>query len=96
MVAEELGRGLADATFLGPTMEADLCRLAGAPASVSPRTVALTADLSGPATAADGFAPAGAVAVDARGATTSLLLVSVDGGYAIGEVPLGKRRLAST
>ena len=33
VVAEELGRGLADTPYLGPTMAADLRRLAGAPAS---------------------------------------------------------------
>ena len=32
IVAEELGRGLADAPFLGPTLAAELRRLAGAPA----------------------------------------------------------------
>ena len=32
VVAEELGRGLADAAFLGPTLAAELRRLAGAPA----------------------------------------------------------------
>ena len=31
LVAEELGRGLADAPFLGPTLAAELRRLAGAP-----------------------------------------------------------------
>ena len=32
IVAEELGRGLADTPFLGPTLAAELRRLAGAPA----------------------------------------------------------------
>ena len=33
IVAEELGRGAADASFLGPTLAAELRRLAGAPPS---------------------------------------------------------------
>ena len=41
LVAEELGRGLADAAFLGPTLAAELRRLAGAPPATAPETVAL-------------------------------------------------------
>ena len=69
IVAEELGRGLADAAFLGPTLAAELRRLAGAPAGHRgrdgrahrrprrrwPRSPTATL-------------PAGAVAIDARGA----------------------------
>ena len=40
IVAEELGRGLADAPFLGATMAAELRRLAGAPPATEPETVA--------------------------------------------------------
>ena len=40
LVAEELGRGLADAAFLGPTLAAELRRLAGAPVATAPETVA--------------------------------------------------------
>jgi alkylation response protein AidB-like acyl-CoA dehydrogenase len=43
IVAEELGRGLADATFIGPTLAADLRRLIGAPATAHLETVALDA-----------------------------------------------------
>ena len=46
IVAEELGRGLVDAPFLGPTLAAELRRRAGAPAAAEAETVALTADLS--------------------------------------------------
>ncbi len=41
IVAEELGRGLADVAFLGPTLAADLRRLSGAPAATGRETVAL-------------------------------------------------------
>ena len=41
IVAEELGRGLADAPFVGPTLAAELRRLAGAPAASDGETVVL-------------------------------------------------------
>ena len=56
VVAEELGRGLVDAPFLGATMAAELRRLAGAPPATEPETVALRADLADVAVVAgDGF-----------------------------------------
>ncbi len=67
IVAEELSRGLADAPFLGPTLAAELRRLADVPASNGRETVALTPDLSAlaaPATAA--------VAIDSGSATSAL------------------------
>ena len=45
LVAEELGRGLADTAFLGATLAAELRRRAGAPAAGAPETVAFRADL---------------------------------------------------
>lgn len=88
IVAEELGRGLADAAFLGPTLAADLRRLAGATPSASRETVALVPDLSAPAGATgDGPGP-GAVAIDARGSTAALVLLPVAGGHALAEVAL--------
>jgi alkylation response protein AidB-like acyl-CoA dehydrogenase len=83
LVAEELARGLADAAFLGPTLAAELRRLAGAPPASSPETVALTPDLAGFAGTADG-----AVAVDAQGAVAALLLVPDWDGYALARVDL--------
>ena len=80
ILAEELGRGLADTAFLGPTLAAELRRLAGAPPATSPETVALVPDLSALADAADG------VAVDAQAAATALVLVPVDGGHILGQV----------
>ncbi len=47
IVAEELGRGLADAPFLGATLAAELRRLAGAPPATEPETIALREDLQG-------------------------------------------------
>ncbi|HEY5886996.1 MAG TPA: hypothetical protein VIT24_04670, partial [Acidimicrobiales bacterium] len=41
IVAEELGRRLADTPFLGTTLAAELRRLAGAPPATTPETVAL-------------------------------------------------------
>ena len=74
VVAEELGRGLADTPFLGPTLAAELRRLAGAAPGDAGETVALVPDLSSLARAVGGASPA-AVAVDARGAARALLLV---------------------
>ena len=58
IVAEELARGLADAPFLGPTLAAELRRLASVPAAVAAETVA----------------PDGVAAIDAAGAEGTLLL----------------------
>jgi alkylation response protein AidB-like acyl-CoA dehydrogenase len=88
IIAEEMGRGLADASFLGPTLAVELRRLGGAPPSTTLETVALLPDLSGPARAADGALPSGAVAIDARNATHALVLVPAAGAYTIAQVPL--------
>jgi alkylation response protein AidB-like acyl-CoA dehydrogenase len=75
IVAEELGRGVADAAFMGPTLAADLRRLVGAAGATATETVALSADLG----ALDGH-----VAVDAAGATAALSLA----GSEIVQVPV--------
>jgi len=69
IVAEELGRGLADAPFVGPTLAADLRRHAGA-ASCDGETVVLDAALGGLALETDDRA----VAVDAQRSATGLTL----------------------
>src|SRR3569623_2021373 len=46
IVAEELGRGLADVAFIGPALAADLRRLARAPGADAAETIATTPDLS--------------------------------------------------
>src|SRR6476469_1012733 len=67
IVAEELARGLADVSFIGPTLAADLRRATGAPASIAFETVLLTTDLAAPASAEKG-----GVAVDAANIATAL------------------------
>lgn len=93
IVAEELGRGVADAAFVGPTMAAELRRLVGAPAATSAETVALLPDLSGPALSGpDGEALAGrAVAIDSVNARAALVLVPVAGRYTLASVALAGR-----
>jgi alkylation response protein AidB-like acyl-CoA dehydrogenase len=88
VVAEELGRGVADAAYLGPALAADLRRLAGAPAATGTETVAFLADLSVPAQVDGGSLTANAVAVDAAGAVTALVLVPAAGGFTLAEVAL--------
>ncbi len=58
IVAEELACGLADAAFVGPTLAAELRRLAGAVPATAKETVALTGDLG---------ALGSSVAIDAAG-----------------------------
>ena len=96
IVAEELGRGLADTAFLGPTLAAELRRRAGAPDAVAPETVALRHDLSAPTCAVDGELPTGAVAIDARGATSALVLMPDGAGYAWAPSRSTGRQPAST
>jgi alkylation response protein AidB-like acyl-CoA dehydrogenase len=88
IVAEELGRGLGDVAFLGPTLAAELRRLSGAPATTARETVALGEGLAEPACVVDGLVAAGAVAIDAAAATSALVLVAGPGGYAVGAVPI--------
>jgi alkylation response protein AidB-like acyl-CoA dehydrogenase len=95
IVAEELGRGLADTPFLGPTLAAELRRLAGAPPATGSETVALSPDLTALADGTD----EGAVAVDTQGATAALLLVATPtGGHAAARVllPEGDARVDLT
>jgi hypothetical protein len=74
LIAEELGRGLADVPFLGRILAGELRRMVGAPASRSIETVAFTPDLLSLADAAGDAASS--VAVDAHGSTRALLLSS--------------------
>jgi alkylation response protein AidB-like acyl-CoA dehydrogenase len=84
IVAEQLGQGLADVAFLGPTLAAELRRLAGAPPGTSRETVALGPDLSAPTSAAG----PGVVAVDAQGSASALVLVPAARGHAVARVLL--------
>jgi hypothetical protein len=88
LLAEELGRGLADVSFLGPTLAAELRRVAGAPAAPSVETVGLDAGLGSPVQAAGpGSSPM--VAVDTLGCEWALSLVPDSGGYRLARVELG-------
>jgi len=88
IVAEELGRGLADAPFLGPTLAAELRRLVDAPASTAAETVVLAPSLSELAVAADGVVADGVVAIDARGADSGLVLTPRGDGFVVVAVAL--------
>jgi alkylation response protein AidB-like acyl-CoA dehydrogenase len=88
IVAEELGRRLADTPFLGPTLAAELRRLAGAPPATTAETVALSADLSALAADTDGTVPPRAVAIDAQGASSALVLLADGDGHGLGTVDL--------
>jgi hypothetical protein len=87
LVAEELGRGLADAPFVGPTLAAELRRQAGAPPARAAETVALTSDLASVACLA-GPTAGGGVAVDAQGASLALALSPASGGHTLVQVPV--------
>jgi alkylation response protein AidB-like acyl-CoA dehydrogenase len=85
IIAEELGRGLADTAFLGPTLAAELRRLAGAPPSAGPESVVLVSDLS----AVAGPPASNAVVVDSAGAASALYLQPRAGGWKLAEAAIG-------
>jgi hypothetical protein len=88
LVAAELGQGLADTQFVGPTLAAELRRLVGAPPATEPETVAVMEDLSLPAKATDGVLPSNMVAIDAQGAQRALVLDAFGSPYVAGSVEL--------
>jgi Acyl-CoA dehydrogenase, C-terminal domain len=88
IVAEELGRGLADAPFLGATLAAELRRLAGAPPASEPETVVLGENLGHLARVTGGQLGEGSLAPDAAAASSGLVLVAGPGGGAVGSVGL--------
>ena len=87
IVAEALGRGLADVSFFGPTMASELRRMAGVPPSTAMETVALSADLSSIAYSVDGEVPP-SVAVDVQGSDRSILLVAESEGHRVAQLVL--------
>jgi alkylation response protein AidB-like acyl-CoA dehydrogenase len=87
IVAEELGRGLGDVSFLGPTLAADLRRLAGAPPSSSVETVALAIDLSSLACTVNDDTQS-AVAIDVQGSSRALLLLPGSAGHILAQTDL--------
>lgn len=76
VVAEGLARGAADVAFLGPTLAAELRRLAGATDAEADESVALTPDL---AELADGTGPA--VAIDGTRVAAALAAVPEGDGW---------------
>ena len=88
IVAEELGRGLADISFVGPTLATELRRMAGAPPSAEVETVVLTDDLLSLARVVDGRVPSG-VAVDVQGSTRALVLAPGPDGNHLASMELG-------
>ena len=88
LIAAELARGLADAAFLGPTLAAELRRLAGAPPATSPETVALTPGLTQLAVVPDEDTACGSLAIDALGSSSALVLISGPAGYDLATVPV--------
>lgn len=88
IVAEEMGRRLADTPFLGPTLAAELRRRAGAPPGPTAETVALRPDLSALALGPDVARPEGVVAIDALGASSALVLLVDGDGHRLGTVDL--------
>jgi alkylation response protein AidB-like acyl-CoA dehydrogenase len=87
IVAEELGRGLADVSFVGPTLACELRRLAGVPSSTPLETVALSVDLSSPSFIVEGDAPP-MVAIDVQGSSGALLLVPGSDGHCLARTDL--------
>lgn len=92
IVAEELGRGPADTPFIGPTLAADLRRLAGTPAASTAETVLLDASLGTLASTMDDTAPAAGIAIDAARATSALLLVAGGQSNSVGLVAIATER----
>jgi alkylation response protein AidB-like acyl-CoA dehydrogenase len=84
VVAEELGRGLADTAFLGPSLAAELRRLAGVEAAAAPEAVAFAPGLRDPAVVLDG-----ALAVDAAACSTALVLSPEPGPRSLAAVHVG-------
>jgi alkylation response protein AidB-like acyl-CoA dehydrogenase len=89
IVVEELGRGLADVAFLGPTLAAELRRLVGAVPAEASETVALDRNLSDVARAMGDETPA-AVAIDAAGAVSALMLQPSSDGLVLAAAGLVK------
>ena len=76
--------------LIGPTLAAELLRLAEVPAAGSEQTVALRSDLSAPAICAAQTSGGhdAVVAIDAAGSSTALVLLPVAGGYQVAEISL--------
>jgi alkylation response protein AidB-like acyl-CoA dehydrogenase len=87
IIAEELGRCLADVAYIGPMVASELRRLAGAEMSEQRETVALDASLSNLAVD-DGALHPDAFAIDAEGSVAALVLVSEGDKFALATTSL--------
>lgn len=83
VVAEELGRALADVAFSGPMLAADLRRRTGAASAEEFETVLLDPAMVLPALSLPTASPDG-VALDAAGASWAVVLVDDGAGHATG------------
>jgi hypothetical protein len=90
IVAEELGRGLADAPLLGATLAAELRRLVGAPPAAEPETVVLRGDFQGLVPVVGGAADGTGLAPDASGSSSGLVVAGAADGGKVGYVALQK------
>ncbi len=88
IISEQLGRGLADAAYIGPTLAAELRRIAGVPAAKAPETVAFSTDLSSAAWTDSTALDTAFVAVDAAGAQSALIYLEGETGYSLASVAL--------
>lgn len=88
LIAEQLGRGLADAAYIGPALAADLRRIAGVPAAESAETVAFSTDLATAARTNGTTIESAFVAVDAAGAQSALIYLKGESGYSLASVAL--------
>ena len=86
LIAEQLGRGLADVAFLGPVLASDLGRRAGLTSDACGYTVALSPDLLGLADAAGGGV---ATAIDVAGSRGCLVTRAAQDvvGLAVIDIP---------
>jgi hypothetical protein len=86
VVAEALGRGPADAAYVGPLLAGDLERRARCAPGSSMHTVVLDADLSGIATAPGGVLARPALAIDAAMSNRAYVFIPDGAAYRLGEV----------
>jgi alkylation response protein AidB-like acyl-CoA dehydrogenase len=84
IVAEELGRGLADTSFVGPTLAAELRRVTTAEPATGLETIAVDPTLVRLGIANESQV----VAVDAAGSTVALVLVPGADGHSLATLPL--------
>ncbi len=87
IVAEALGRGLADVSYFGPTMASELRRMSGAAPSAETETVVLDPGLWSVARLTGDGTPAG-VAIDVQGSSRALLLAEGTDGLSVAQVAL--------